>query len=137
MTRMIWQTCIVYFLHPGVRCQKFCNLLCIFLHTYVNEIILHSSGMLLKKDMNGIHSSAPSPLTCCFSTRKAMVLIPRRQSQQSNGANPAPSAFCRKYIRFAKLLYIHSQRKVGHGLLRKVKVLFNAMKQPSGHTYHL
>jgi len=42
--------------------------------------------------------------TCCFSTRKDMVLIPRKQSQQSNGANPLPSAFCRNAIAFAKLV---------------------------------
>lgn len=42
--------------------------------------------------------------TCCFSTRKAMVLIPLKQSQQSNGAKPDPSAFCRNAISLAKLL---------------------------------
>lgn len=44
--------------------------------------------------------------TCCFSTRKAMVLIPRKQIQQSNGANPEPSAFCRKYKSFANLINV-------------------------------
>lgn len=41
--------------------------------------------------------------TCCFSIRKAIVLIPRRQSQQSKGANPEPSEFWRKYTSFANL----------------------------------
>ena len=41
--------------------------------------------------------------TCCFSTRKASVLIPLKQTQQSNGASPDPSAFWRKYKSFAKL----------------------------------
>jgi hypothetical protein len=30
-------------------------------------------------------------------------LIPRKHSQQSNGAKPEPSAFCKKYISFANL----------------------------------
>jgi hypothetical protein len=41
--------------------------------------------------------------TCCVSTRKAMVFIPLKQSQQSKGAKPDPSAFCRKAISLAKL----------------------------------
>ena len=49
--------------------------------------------------------------TCCFSTRKAIVLMPRKHIQQSNGANPEPSAFCRKTKSLAKLIDIKMQNK--------------------------
>lgn len=117
---MISKPCIINLCHSWMGSKKLSNFLRIVLpnvQTHQNSTTdydqsFEGNQILQIECFEANH-------TCCFSTRKAIVLIPRKQIQQSNGANPEPSAFCKKYSCFAKLLTVKTSRKLSINTRRK------------------
>ena len=103
-SRMTRQTSVVHFLHSRMGGKKLSNLPCILLQEGLIPRFERSKTWFQCHKINNESSFKEfSSSTCCFWIRRAIVLSPRKQSQQSNGAKPDPSAFCRKYSSFANL----------------------------------
>lgn len=63
-------------------------------------------------------------ITCCFSIRNSKVLMPLKQSQDSNGASTLPSVICSAYIVFPKLVEYQKIKYELGKIKRKWKLAF-------------